>query len=104
MNKINNIDELLEELVTGKWHPKSANPIASSNYPGLNYSCGCGSNHTLSITDFLMIGPPAKFVFICDNDYLTGVRVKGIFKQNPYELWTCKKSLYLEAVEVFGSD
>ena len=104
MNKINNIDELLEELVTDKWHPKSANPIASSNYPGLNYSCGCGSNHTLSITDFLMIGPPAKFVFICDNDYLTGVRVKGIFKQKPYELWTCKKSLYLEAVEVFGSD
>jgi|TARA_B110000114_G_scaffold165605_1_gene186083 hypothetical protein len=104
MNRIDNVDELLEELVTGRWHPKSANPLASSNYPGLSYSCGCGSDHMLSFTDFIMVGNPVKFVFFCDNDYLTGIRVKGIFKQKSYELWTCKKSLYLEAIEAFGSD
>ena len=27
-----------------------------------------------------------------------GVRVKGIFKQKSYELWTCERILYLEAV------
>ena len=96
MKTINNSEELIIELIEGKWHPKSANPMASSDYQGLTYNCG--SSHLLSYTDFIMVGAPAKFVFFCENDYLTGVRVKGIFKQKSYELWTCKKSLYLEAV------
>jgi hypothetical protein len=99
MKTIINSEELITELVEGKWHPKSANPMASSDYPGLAYECGCGSSHLLSYTDFIMVGAPVKFVFLCENDYLTGVRVKGIFKQKSYELWTCKKTLYLEAVE-----
>ena len=99
MNEINNPEELMVELVKGKWFPKSANPAASSDYPGLSYNCGCGSSHLLSYTDFIMVGNPVKFVFFCENDYLTGVRVKGIFRQKSYELWTCKKNLYLEAID-----
>ena len=99
MKKITKVDDLVEELVTGQWHPKSANPIFSSDYPGLHFSCGCGSDHALSFTDFIMIGTPVKFVFFCENDYLTGVRVKGMFRQRAIELWTCKKSLYLKAVK-----
>ena len=97
MKKINSSEELIMELVEGKWSPKSANPAASSDYIGLSYKCGCGSSHLLSYSDFIMIGFPARFVFFCENDYLTAVRVKGIFKQKSYELWTCKKSLYLKA-------
>jgi hypothetical protein len=58
----------------------------------------------LSVTDFIMIGTPVKFVFFCENDYLTGVKVKGFFKQKSIELWTCKKSLYLEAVKKVNKD
>ena len=29
----------------------------------------------------------AKFIFQCENDYLTAVKVKGLFKQKSIELW-----------------
>ena len=47
MKTIINSEELITELVEGKWHPKSANPMASSDYPELAYECGCGSSHLL---------------------------------------------------------
>ena len=99
MEKFNEIDQIINELVVGNWHPRSANPNASSDYIGLSYKCGCGSNHLLSSTKFIMIGMPVKFVFLCSKDYMTGVRVKGFFKQKAIELWTCKYDLYLKAAE-----
>jgi len=29
----------------------------------------------------------AKFIFQCEGDYLTAVKVKGLFKQKSIELW-----------------
>jgi hypothetical protein len=100
MNKITNPDDLVRELVGGGWRPKSANPIASSDYVGLNYKCGCGDHHALRDTSFILIGTPVKFVFNCHNDYLTGVQVKGFFSQKSIELWTCKNQVYLEAAKI----
>ena len=100
MNEITNPDDLVRELVGGGWRPKSANPIASSNYQDLTYKCGCGAHHVLRDTNFILIGMPVKFVFNCQNDYLTGVQVKGFFSQKSIELWTCKNEVYLEAAKI----
>ena len=99
MKEITDVDEIIEELVTGRWFPRSANPATSSNYPGLSYKCGCGAEHPLISSDFIMVGTPVKFVFICEKNYMTGVRVKGMFRQNCIELWTCTHDLYLKAAE-----
>ena len=104
MKELTNADDLVYELVSGRWAPKSANPMASSDYPGLTYKCGCGEEHLLSYTKFIMVAAPVKFVFVCDNEYMTGVRVKGMFSQKSIELWTCKNELYLEAVEKVNTE
>ena len=100
MKEITNPTDLVKELVSGGWHPKSANPMASSDYKGLTYQCGCGDMHILRDTSFILIGVPVKFVFNCHNDYLTGVQVKGFFTQKSIELWTCKNEVYLEASKI----
>ena len=102
MKELTNADDLVYELVSGRWAPNLL-ILASSDYPGLTYKCGCGEEHLLSYTKFIMVAAPVKFVFVCDNEYMTGVRVKGMFSET-IELSTCKNELYLEAVEKVNSE
>ena len=97
MKIIESVDELKNELAKVGWFPREKNPRVTSNYPRLNYECGCGDKHLLEYAIFDLVAPPAKFIFQCENDYLTAVSVKGIFKQKSIELWSCKLDLYSKA-------
>ena len=66
-------------------------------YNGIPYECGCGDKHLLEYAVFDLVAPPAKFIFQCENDYLTAVKVKGLFKQKSIELWSCKLDLFSKA-------
>jgi|ETNmetMinimDraft_28_1059901.scaffolds.fasta_scaffold226421_1 hypothetical protein len=83
-----------QTILSGWWHHRDKNPSISSDYGELTYQCGCEESHILRDTDFTFIARPVKFLFHCSNNYLTSVRVKGLFTAKIISNWSC-------TVEVF---
>tara|TARA_B100001989_G_C24291677_1_gene341311 strand:+ start:158 stop:475 length:318 start_codon:yes stop_codon:yes gene_type:complete len=104
MKVLRSVDEAVEEFSKLKIQPP--NKLTSTNYPdGLVFECGCESGgHRVNDPTNTVIGIqfPVYFVMRCVNDYLTFFRVKGIFTQKAYTIWTCDKKTGQEALKKIG--
>ena len=104
MEIINDPEKLLDLYFLDKWKHRDINPYISSDYSNgdkaLTFECGCGEDHILRNTNFYFIATPVKFIFNCNNDYLTAVRVKGLFFQKAISKWSCKKDILSKALEL----
>lgn len=89
MKVIEEPKELLNLIYQDNWQHRDKNPFVSSDYKSLTYECGCGENHILRDTDFTLIAPIVQFIFHCNNNYLTAVKVKGFFSQKAISKWSC---------------
>jgi len=78
--------------------------LTSTNYPDkVTFDCGCGENHKVNDPSLFIINIafPVKFLFLCPNDYIAFVHVKGFFVQKANCLWSCKSKLYESAMKEF---
>lgn len=104
MKIVNDSKELLDLFILDKWKDRDINPRISSDYSNgdklLTYECGCGEDHFLRDTNFNLIAFPVKFIFHCKNNYLTAVRVKGLFFQKAISKWSCKKDIFHKTLEL----
>jgi len=97
---IKNIDELLLTYAKEMW--REMRGLDYDYYhinERLHYDCGCGEQHILRDTEYNLITMPMSFIFECNNNYMTAVRVKGSFVQRSIELWSCTSDLFAQAQE-----
>ena len=99
MEKLNTCDEVINAFANEKLMSKEK---FSNNYFGVFYECGCGENHDVNSSIYNMCAFNVKFFFECYNGYVTFVKIKGIFKMRAVELWTCKKEIYYEAIDIIS--
>ena len=70
------------------------------NYHGINFSCGCEEEHSLISTNYFLCGGFNEFFFICENEFVTLVRVRGFFKAKATSLWSCKQDIFSEVTGI----
>jgi len=97
MRIIEDVKELVQAYIQDRWTHRDANPYSSSDYNDLYFDCGCTEQHILRDTKYNLIAQPVKFIFECNNGFMTAVRVKGILFQKSIELWSCKADLFWKA-------
>ena len=69
----------------------------------LIYSCGCNEKeHRVNDQNIIMIGNamPVKFLLLCPNQYVSFIRIKGFFRQEVTNYWTCRMELYEKLLSV----
>ena len=90
------VAELLSENIQEK------NKLTSTKYPNkVAFECGCGKIHTVNDPSLFIIGIalPVKFLFLCPNNYVAFVHVKGFFIQKANCLWSCTAKLYDDVIK-----
>ena len=92
MEKITGIKTLTEIADEESWVPSDR--LDTAGYGNIDFECGCGKRHVLSLTPFIHCATPVKFVTVCSKNICTLVRVKGIFSQSCESQWSCKRSLF----------
>ena len=103
MKKFDNSLEVFSQLRimfnNGELVPTS---YMSPDYKALYYDCGCGQQHLLASTQYVLCAKgPIRFFFICENAICTLVSVKGFFKQASAEEWFVDSSIFLDAFSRF---
>ena len=91
--------QLTKFLIESKLNPINKFNSTWGYKDSLVHSCGCWEKeHKVNDRDTKMVlsGVPVKFLLLCANDYLTCIRVKGIFKLKVENYWTCDAKLYDE--------
>ena len=91
MEEITDIKTLTEIANQESWVPPER--LDPTGYGGLDFECGCGQSHVLSLTPYVVCATPVKFLTKCKKGICTLVRVKGIFSQSCESQWSCKSSL-----------
>ena len=90
------VAELLSENIQKK------NKLTSTKYPNkVVFKCGCGGIHTVNDPSLIIMGValPVKFLFLCPNEYVAFVHVKGFFIQKANCLWSCTAKLYDDVIK-----
>ena len=96
MNEINTVELLIAALDKETIGPPDT---MTPSYGALYFDCGCGESHILEETHHFLCAIPIKFFFLCDNNVVTLVRVKGMIFQKSVEEWFCDGKLFEEAME-----
>ena len=101
MKILNNSHEVENILSSYSW--KNAGSVSPFGYHAY-YDCGCGGQHVLSEGrfDFIAWSKPGAFsgfIFLlrCEENWVTGVRVKGMIKQTVSEDFSFNSELMLDA-------
>ena len=100
MKILKDIHEVIMSISESKLQPK--NSLTSTNYPdALVYECGCGDFHQVNdlSLEIFAVAMPVKFCFICKNNYVSFVHVKGFFRQEALTIWTCEAELFQKAID-----
>ena len=104
MKVIKNKEELIQELSVAKL--QKPNALTSTKYGDkVVYECGCKSKqHRINDPSnrVFAIAMPVKFVIECENGFICFIQVKGFFKQTVNTFWTCKSTLFIEALKDLG--
>ena len=104
MKIIEDINEIILAISESNIRPK--NSLTSTNYPdSVAFECGCGNFHSVNEPSLNIFGVsmPVKFCFVCENDYVCFVQVKGFFKPKATPLWSCKGKMFQEAIDKLAS-
>ena len=64
------------------------------NYPGVQFECGCGSNHSATDTLYFLCGNFNEFFYHCPLEFVTLVKFRGFFKAKAETRWSCEYRLY----------
>ena len=98
---LNNTHEVENILSSYSW--ENAGSVSPFGYHAY-YDCGCGGQHVLSEGrfDFIAWSKPGAFsgfIFLlrCEENWVTGVRVKGMIKQTVSEDFSFNSELMLDA-------
>ncbi len=65
------------------------------------YDCSCGQAHALKETRYVMCARPIKFFFMCPNNIMTFVRVKGIFTLKSIPEWCAQGAEFMDTMSRF---
>ena len=91
---------LVAELISENIQKK--NKFTSTNYPDkVAFECGCGHKHAVNDPSLVILGIalPVKFLFLCPNNHVAFVHVKGLFIQKANCLWSCNAKLYHDVIK-----
>lgn len=97
MLKIASEHQLVDLLRGQRTTPAEAQ---SPRFEGVSFECGCGERHLATDTRHFMCGGINEFFFICDQEFVSLVKFKGIFRVKPLTRWTCEYPIYRSALEV----
>ena len=79
--------------------PESQTP----RFEGVQFECGCGHKHLATDTRHFMCGGLNEFFFICEQEFVSLVKFKGIFSVTPLTRWTCEYPIYRSALDTLQS-
>ena len=85
----------------------SANSGAGPKYSGLSFECGCEKKtHSFEIEHYRILATafPVYFLVVCANEFVSLVRVKGLFRQRSITEWTCHADLLATSLLAMGLD
>jgi hypothetical protein len=105
MKEILDINEIASIIIEHK--PGPVNKLTSTNYPDkVDFQCGCGKIHRVNdgSLKIFAISPIVKFYFVCNNNFVSLVKVSGFFSQKANTIATFKKKLFKEYFESIGLD
>ena len=100
MQILNTKDEVIQAISQSNLQPK--NSLTSTNYGNhVTFQCSCNETHTVNdiSNQVFAIAMPVKFCFICKNQHVSFVQVKGFFSQKANTIWSCKADLFNEALD-----
>jgi hypothetical protein len=73
------------------------------HFEGVQFECGCGHKHLATETAHFMCGGINEFFFICEQEFVSLVKFKGIFRVTPLTRWTCEHSIYQSALGILNN-
>ena len=103
MKLLENKEEVI--LAISESNIEKPHSLTSTNYhDSVVFECGCNENHRANdpSNHIFGIARPVKFCFVCKNQYVTFVQVKGIFNTKATTIWSCKEELFNEAIKTLG--
>ena len=96
MSKLTSASQLVTLLAKQRTSPQESQ---TPRFVGVEFACGCGEKHLATETRYFMCGGLNEFFFVCDQEYVSLVKFKGIFSVKAIKNWTCDYSLYREALD-----